>query len=94
MRGGAVPTKHQRVAVLKDEELAQALERVEALFPGVPAARVVHDLAIRGAEAALADAARRRAALEALVAWSTGDDIDREALLTVRQTAWRSPRDW
>ncbi len=86
-----MPTKHQRIAVTRDEELGQALERVEGLFPGLPVARVVHDLAVRGANAAVADEARRREAIESLIAWSTdpNSDMDREALLNVKRTAWR-----
>lgn len=86
-----MPTKHQRIAVLKDDELTQALERVASLYPGVSTSRIVHDMAIRGAEAAVADETRRREALESLIAWSTdpNSDMDREALLNVRRVAWR-----
>lgn len=85
----SLPTKHKRIAVTKDGELAEAMAKVERLFPDTPASTLVHDLAVRGADALLADQERRARALEALVEWSTGDDIDREALLTVRDTAWR-----
>lgn len=86
-----MPTKHQRIAVTKDEELAEALARVEPHFPGAPTSKVVHDLAVRGAEAVIEDERRRREAIESLIAWSTdpNSDMDREALLNVRRVAWR-----
>jgi hypothetical protein len=86
-----VPTKHQRIAVTKDGELEQALTEVASLFPGAPVARVVHDLAVRGAAALLEDERRRRDAIESLIAWSTdpNSDMDREALRNVKRVAWR-----
>jgi hypothetical protein len=84
-----MPTKYPRIAVTKDEELADALARVEPLFDGTPTASVVHDLAVRGADALLADEQRRREAIQRLIDWSTGPDMDREFLLRVRDTAWR-----
>lgn len=85
-----MPTKHPRIAVTKDAELEGALARVRSEFVGVPEARVVRDLAIRGAEAIAADEERRLALTEKLIEWSTSPDgIDREALRSVRETAWR-----
>lgn len=51
----------------------------------------VRDLAIRGAEVVAADEARRLRLTEELIAWSTdpNSSMDREALRTVRETAWR-----
>lgn len=83
-----MPTKHPRIAVTKDEELADALDRVEALFDGKPAATIVHDLAVRGAEAVLADEQRRREAIQRLIDWSTGPDMDRETLARIDELAW------
>jgi hypothetical protein len=49
-----VPTRRDRIPVTKDPELAAALERVAALVPpGVKPAALVHDLAVRGADASL-----------------------------------------
>ena len=84
-----MPTKHPRIAVTKDEELAEALARLESHFDGTPTATIVHDLAIRGADAFLADEERKREAIRRLIEWSTGPDMDREFLLRVRETAWR-----
>ena len=85
-----MPTKHPRIAVTKDAELAAALARVRSEVAGVPEARIVRDLAIRGAEAIAADEERRLALTEKLIEWSTSPDgIDREALRSVRETAWR-----
>jgi hypothetical protein len=50
----------------------------------------VHDLAVRGAEAVLADAQADDAALERLIARSTGDDpgFDRDVLADIHREAW------
>ena len=84
-----MPTKHQRIPVTKDSELAEALARVERYFDGAPAARVVHDLAIKGAEALVQEERRREEAIERLIAWSTRreDGLDWEALERVDE-AW------
>ena len=86
-----MPTKLPRIAVTKDAGLAAALASVRAQFGGAAEARIVRDLAIRGAEALAADEARRQELTERLIQWSTDPDssMDREALKTVRDTAWR-----
>ncbi len=56
---------------------------------GAGEATIVHDLAIRGAEALAADEARRRIAIEGLIAWSLSDEMDRGTLLRVDELAWR-----
>jgi hypothetical protein len=86
-----VPTKHPRINVTKDPELAAAIARARPLLNGAAEARVLHDRAIRGAEALVADAARRQEALEDLLAWSLGDDMDREVLKNIDELAWRHP---
>jgi hypothetical protein len=69
-----MPTKHERIGVVKDEALTQALESVSAIVgSGTAAATIVHDLAIRGARALRDDTARRDELLTELAAWSTGD---------------------
>jgi hypothetical protein len=84
-----MPTKHPRIPVTKDPPLADALAQVERYFDGAPAARVVHDLAIRGAEALVEEERRRGEAIERLIAWSTRreDGLDWEALERVDE-AW------
>ncbi|MEX2646386.1 MAG: hypothetical protein WD249_09000 [Gaiellaceae bacterium] len=85
-----MPTKHPRVAVTVDEQLEEALARVEALNGrSIPRARLVRDLALRGAEAVLLDDADRRAKLEELAELSVQPDFfDREYLMRVREEAW------
>ncbi len=69
-----MPTKHERIGVVKDEALQQALESVASIVGATtPAATVVHDLAIRGARAIQDDATRRTRLLRDLAEWSTGD---------------------
>lgn len=82
-----MPTKHQRIAVTNDAELSEALARVQGIFNGVPTATIVHDLAVKGAQAVVDEERRRRDAIERLIAWSTGEDMDREALLRIDE-AW------
>ena len=70
-----MPTKHERIGVVKDAALSQALDSVVPFIGSTtPAATVVHDLAIRGAQALRDEAARRDALLRELAAWSTGED--------------------
>ncbi|MGO9751836.1 MAG: hypothetical protein ACLP8S_12155 [Solirubrobacteraceae bacterium] len=69
-----MPTKHERIGVVKDEALQEALESVAPIVGATtPAARVVHDLAVRGARAIQDDAARRTELLRDLAEWSTSD---------------------
>lgn len=84
-----MPTKHPRINVTKDAELAAAISRARPIMAGVPEATIVHDLAIRGAQALAQDEASRREAIEDLIAWSTGDAIDRETLLAIDELAWQ-----
>jgi hypothetical protein len=70
-----MPTRHERIGVIKDEELSAALDSVAALVEaGTPAAALVRDLAIRGARALREKEGRRRESIERLVEWSTGVD--------------------
>jgi predicted Zn-dependent protease len=87
-----MPTKHPRIPVTKDPALAEALARVERYFDGAPAARIVHDLAIKGAEALVEEQRRHDEAIERLIAWSTRrgpDALDWEVLARARDEAWR-----
>ncbi len=83
-------TRRQRITVTKDDELANALERMRPYFPGKPAAALVHDLAIKGAvaieedEPRIVDEVRRQEAMKRLVERSAlPDGFDRDALLNV-----------
>ncbi|MEX1358305.1 MAG: hypothetical protein WD981_06745 [Gaiellaceae bacterium] len=85
-----MPTKHPRIAVTVDEELEEALSRVEALDGrDVPRARLVRELALRGAEEVVGADADRREKLRRLAELSTQPDwLDREYLKRVREEAW------
>ena len=85
-----LPTKHQRIPVTNDPELAEAIARVERYFPGVRTARVVHDLAVKGAETVARERADHEAAIERLVGFSTGrrDLIDWDVLERIDELAW------
>lgn len=87
----AVPTRHPRIQVPRDPQLDRAIARGRALMgPDVPASQVVHDLALRGLEAAEADALQRAEGREFLVSVAAGSSgLDLEALRTVRDRAWR-----
>jgi hypothetical protein len=90
-----VPTKHPRIAIVEDEELAASLVEVTPFVDsGASKARLVRDLAIKGAESVLREERDRREALEWLVWWSTSEDgMDREALSEVLAMRERDPLD-
>jgi hypothetical protein len=90
-----VPTKHQRIPVTNDPELAEALARVARFYAGQPASRVIRDLALKGAEAVEAAEARRAEAIEWLIEVSTKreDVLDWDALDRVDELAWGHPAD-
>jgi hypothetical protein len=86
-----LPTRHDRIPVTKDPELAAALERVAPLVPpGVKPATLVRDLALRGADALIAEHQADAAAVERLIARSTAEDpgYDRELLGAIDREAW------
>jgi hypothetical protein len=85
-----VPTPHKRIPVIRDPELGDALERVAPYYRGVAPARIVHDLAVRGADAIVEERRRAEDAIERLVALSTeqGGVIDWDALARVDDLAW------
>ena len=90
-----MPTKHPRIAVTQDPELAAALRRAAPIVGERRTARLVRDLAIRGAEAILAEEEERRQALRRLAEWSTTrtGPIDWDVLARVRTEAWRTGAD-
>lgn len=74
--------------------MAEALERAAALIgPGTPAATLVHDLAIRGAQALLADREHDSAAIERLIERTTSEDpgYDRDVLDDIDRLGWGQP---
>jgi hypothetical protein len=85
-----MPTNWKRVNVTRDPELSDALQSVAPYFKGAPAARVVHDLAVIGAQAIIREYGERDAAVERLVALSTERQaaIDWDVLARVDELAW------
>lgn len=87
-----VPTPHPRIPVTCDEELTIALDQAAKAVDGtVPRARLVRDLALRGAEVVVREASDRAAALEKLATASTDPAatlFDRELLTRVAQDGW------
>jgi hypothetical protein len=86
-----MPTKHQRIPVTNDPDLADALRRVESHFQGAPAARIVHDLAIKGAEAMEREQDERAKAMEDLLFLFTepNSSLDLDVLKQIDELAWR-----
>jgi hypothetical protein len=66
-----MPTPHKRIPVTQDPELTEALHRVAPYYPNTAPARLVHDLALKGAEAIVAEQRLADDAIEQLVAFST-----------------------
>jgi hypothetical protein len=85
-----MPTRHKRIPVTQDPELTEALQRVAAYYPGAAPARVVHDLAVRGAAAVIEERQRAEDALEQLVSLSTERSslIDWDVLEQIDELAW------
>lgn len=85
-----VPTAWKRITVLEDPALAEALARVASLYPGVPAARLVHDLAIKGADAAAEERADSDRKIQELIKLSTEGRglIDWRDLEELDEIAW------
>lgn len=89
-----MPTKHPRIAVTCDEELAAALARVEALSgsSSVQRARLVRELALRGAQLLVDEEDERAELLRRLAEQSTGTRslFDRDVLARIDEAAWGS----
>lgn len=87
-----MPTRFSRIPVTKDQALAEALDRVAPLLePDRPAATLVHDLAIRGAEAVLAERQQASEDIERLIERSTSTDpgFDVDVARRIDELAWR-----
>jgi hypothetical protein len=92
-----VPTKHPRIAVTCDDELRTALDQAAAVTgANVPRARLVHDLAVRGAASLVTEQNDRAARLKRLADMSTGKlpaPWDRDVLARIDELAWGYPPD-
>jgi hypothetical protein len=85
-----MPSKHPRIAVTSDPELAGALERVRVATGTREAdATLVRRLAVEGAQAELDAREQRRAAAEALLSAMDdgGFDLDLDAIDRLNQAA-------
>lgn len=84
-----MPTKHPRIPVTRDPALGEALMAVAPYFPGAKTATIVHDLALKGAQAVLEDEQVREEAMQQLAEWSTKMDASqREMLENIDELAW------
>jgi hypothetical protein len=57
-----MPTKHRRIAVTEDPELAETLRRASAELPGLSSAALVRELAMRGSKTLPIDPGEERIA--------------------------------
>jgi hypothetical protein len=85
-----MPTSKRRIPVVQDEALAEALAVASPFYAGRSTAGLVHDLAIKGAQAVQEEEVEKRRRLEALVAFSTEQQplIDWDVLGRVDELAW------
>ena len=85
-----MPTAKKRIQVTRDEALEKALQDVERMVGRRPAAMLVRDLALRGAESLLAERQEREALLEEVAQVSTREDpgFDRAVLADIDRLAW------
>jgi hypothetical protein len=86
-----MPTTLPRIAVVRDAALDEALDSVRHLLGADrPAAAQVHDLALKGAEALLADSERRRRLRLELheMAKSENPPWDPEVLRDIDRLGW------
>lgn len=83
-------TRFVRIPVTKDPSLADALDRVKLLEGDKPAATLVHDLAIRGAEAILEEHRQRKELLAWVAEAMTAPESpwDEEILGRIDELAW------
>ena len=87
----AVSTRHPRIQVPVDPEVAHAIERGRLVVGrDAPASQVLRALALRGAAAIDRDEEAAAAARAFLVSVADGTSgLDLEGLRTVRDRAWR-----
>lgn len=87
---GRMASRHPRVQVPVDPEVADAIERGRRLIGrDAPASRVLRALVLRGAVAIERDADAEAAAREFLVSVAHGTSgLDLDSLRTVRDRAW------
>lgn len=86
-----MPTQHPRIPVTKDAALADALATVARYYGGKKLATIVHDLAVKGAEAVVRERQAKDEAIERLIAVSTqrSELLSWEVLENIDDLAWR-----
>ena len=82
-----MPTRHRRINVVRDPELAEALARVRDMIPG-PESALVRAMALRGVEATLAEERRRAELVERFIARTTASDWPPMTNEELDQGAW------
>ena len=84
-----MPTRHPRIPVIEDPELARALERARPLVDARSKPALLRALALRGAELVVGEEARRRQLPERVAGWSTDPEgVDREAVREAHERGW------
>jgi hypothetical protein len=88
---GAMASRHPRVQVPVDAEVADAIERGRRIAGrDAPASQVLRALALRGAAAIESDVRAEAAARDFLVSVARGTSgLDLDGLRTARDRAWR-----
>jgi hypothetical protein len=83
-------TRFVRIPVTKDPSLAEALDRVKLLEGDKPTATLVHDLAIRGADAILQEHRERKELLAWVAQATTAPESPwgEEVLARIDELAW------
>jgi hypothetical protein len=84
-------SRHRRIQVPRDAELERAIARSRSLLgTDVPSSRVVHALAVRGADALEHDRQAHEHARDFLISVAEGSSgLDLERLRSARDRAWR-----
>jgi len=88
---GHVASRHPRVQVPIDPEVAAAIERGRSVVgAGTPTSQVLRALVLRGADAIESDAAAEASARDFLLSVADGTSgLDLDGLRSVRDRAWR-----
>lgn len=83
-------SRHRRIQVPCDPELDVAIARARTVLrPGAPSSEIVHDLALRGAQALEQDREADERARAFLISVADGaSGLDLERLRDVRDRAW------
>jgi hypothetical protein len=83
-------SRHSRVQVPRDPDLERAIKRGRTVLgASTPTSRIVHELALRGAEAFESDEDAERRAVEFALSVAEGTSgLNLESLRSARERAW------